>query len=90
MPTKLFEYLGAGLPVIISDTLRCSQIVKEHNCGVVVNPEDPDAIARAITLIVENPQIARAMGERGRLIVAERYQWTSEANKLRQLYAEIA
>ncbi|HET7813799.1 MAG TPA: glycosyltransferase family 4 protein [Candidatus Baltobacteraceae bacterium] len=90
MPTKLFEYLGAGLPVVISDTLRCSQIVRDYDCGIVVKPSDIDGIARAITFLVENPAIAQAMGERGRRIVTERYQWTSEANKLKQLYAEIA
>ncbi len=90
MPTKLFEYLGAGLPVIISDTMRCSDIVRDFECGIVVKPHDVDAIARAITFLVENPVAAQAMGERGRRIVVERYQWNSEAKKLKQLYAEIA
>ena len=90
MPTKLFEYLGAGLPVIISDTLQCSSIIRENRCGVVVDPADRDAIARAITWIVENPETAQAMGERGRRLVRERYLWSSEANKLTRLYAEIA
>ena len=90
MPTKLFEYLGAGLPVIISDTMQCSSIVRQHECGIVVKPTDIEGIARAITFLVENPSAAKAMGERGRRIVLERYQWSSEADKLRKLYAEIA
>ena len=90
MPTKLFEYLGAGLPVIISDTLQCSSIVRENRCGIVVNPTDADAIARAITFLVENPSTAQTMGERGRQLVREHYQWSSEASKLTRLYAEIA
>ncbi|MFN2448966.1 MAG: glycosyltransferase family 4 protein [Candidatus Baltobacteraceae bacterium] len=90
MPTKLFEYLGAGLPVVISDTMRCSDIVRDHECGIVVKPNDVDAIARAMTFLVENPVAAQAMGERGRRVVMERYQWSSEASKLKQLYADIA
>ena len=90
LPTKLFEYLGAGLPVIISDTLRCSDLVREHDCGIVVNHADPDAIARAMAFLIDNPASAQAMGERGRRLVTERYQWKSEANKLTKLYAEIA
>ncbi|HZT12886.1 MAG TPA: glycosyltransferase, partial [Candidatus Baltobacteraceae bacterium] len=90
MPTKLFEYLGAGLPVVISDTMRCSAIVRENHCGIVVNPRDVGAIARAVSYLVENPAVAQAMGERGRAIVEEQYQWTSEAQKLMKLYAEIA
>ena len=90
MPTKLFEYLGGGLPVIISDTLQCSSLVRDNECGLVVNPSDPHALARAISFIIDNPRIAQEMGERGRRLVAERYQWTTEANKLTNLYAEIA
>lgn len=90
MPTKLFEYLGAGLPVVISDTMRCSSIVRDNDCGIVVKPDDIDGIARAISFLIENPSAAQSMGERGRRIVREQYQWTSEAEKLTRLYAEIA
>lgn len=90
LPTKLFEYLGSGLPVIISDTLQCSTLVREHDCGLVVNPADTSAVARAISFLIENPGAAQDMGERGRRLVTERYQWTSEATKLTKLYAEIA
>lgn len=90
LPTKLFEYLGAGLPVIISDTLQCSDIVRDHECGIVVDPSDADAVARAMAYLIDNPAAARVMGERGRRLVTDRYQWNSEARKLTRLYAEIA
>jgi glycosyltransferase involved in cell wall biosynthesis len=90
IPTKLFEYLGSGLPVIISKTQRFSALVREHDCGIVVDALDVTAIAHAIMFLIDNPDVAQAMGERGRRLVTERYQWTSEANKLTTLYAEIA
>lgn len=90
MPTKLYEYMAAGLPVIISNTLQCSEMVRTSACGIAVDPCDVDAIARAITFIIDHPAEAQAMGERGRTLVNERYQWKIEANKLTQLYATIA
>lgn len=90
VPNKLFEYLGAGLPVIISNTMQCCSIVQEHDCGIVVSPDDIEQIAKAIAFLVNHPAAAQAMGERGRTLVRERFQWTSEATKLTQLYAEIA
>ena len=90
LPNKLFEYLGAGLPVIISRTLRASAIVEEHGCGLVVDPDDPGAIAVAIARLIDDPEEAQRMGERGSALVKEQYQWTSEAQKLTRLYAEIA
>ncbi len=89
MPTKLFEYMAAGLPVVISDSLRWSAIVREFDCGLVVDPFDCNGIARAIVQIVMDPKRAQAMGERGRTLVNERYQWKSEAKKLQQLYATL-
>ncbi|MBV9269723.1 MAG: glycosyltransferase, partial [Candidatus Eremiobacteraeota bacterium] len=90
LPTKLYEYMGAGLPVIVSEFLQCSELVRQYNCGIVVDPSDADAVARAMTYLIENPAEAQAMGERGRTLVNERYQWKSEANKLTSLYAAIA
>lgn len=90
LPVKLFEYMAAGLPVIISASIRSSEIVRQADCGVVVDPLDTEALARAITFLLENPEIAQAMGERGRRLVLERFQWTNEARKLTDLYRAIA
>ena len=90
VPNKLFEYLGAGLPVIVADTMQCREIVEEGACGLVVDPTDVSAIAKAITWMIEHPDLAHDMGERGRHLVLERYQWSSEAKKLTSLYSRIA
>jgi glycosyltransferase involved in cell wall biosynthesis len=89
MPTKLFEYMAAGLPVIISSSLRCSSVLAEAECGVIVDPFDQGAIARAITHLVTHPAMAQSMGERARRLIDERFQWATEADKLTNLYAEI-
>lgn len=90
LPTKLFEYMGAGLPVVVNGSMRCSDLVRQYDCGIVVKPGDVDAAARAISFLIDNPGVAQAMGERGRRLVMENYQWKTEASKLTQLYAEIA
>jgi glycosyltransferase involved in cell wall biosynthesis len=90
MPTKLFEYMAAGLPVVISSSLKWSAIVADGECGLVVDPMDCDAIARAVSFLIENPSAARSMGERGRRLVMERYEWSTEGAKLTNLYRQIA
>lgn len=89
LPTKLFEYMGAGLPVIASRFLECRAIVEEFECGLLVDPEDPEDVARAMLRIYADPEAARAMGERGRDAVQRQYQWRTEARSLVGLYAEI-
>jgi glycosyltransferase involved in cell wall biosynthesis len=88
-PTKLFEYMAAGLPVIASDFPRWREIVEGSACGLCVDPEDPVAVADAIRWIVDHPQAARKMGENGRRAALTTYTWTTEAAKLTSLYASL-
>jgi glycosyltransferase involved in cell wall biosynthesis len=90
MPTKLFEYMAAGLPAIVSQTLTvCREIVETHGCGIVVDPTDCDAIAAAMCRLFSNPDEAAALGRRGRQAVGGRYEWASEAANLIGLYRKL-
>lgn len=87
-PVKLFEYMAAGLPVIVSDFPFWRQILKEIRCGIFVDPLDPIAIAEAIRWIFEHPEEAQKMGSRGQQAVLSKYNWHSEARKLLSFYAK--
>jgi hypothetical protein len=85
-PVKMFEYMAAGLPVIASDFSLWRQIVEGAGCGLLADPKDPAAIAKAMQWILDNPREAEAMGRRGRAAVEEKYNWECEAKKLIALY----
>ena len=87
--TKLFEYMAAGLPVIASDFPGWRALVEEHGCGICVDPLDPAAIAGAIGWVMDNPEDAERMGQRGREAVLRHYTWAPEARKLLDLYASL-
>ena len=88
-PTKLFEYMAAGVPVISSDFPVWRAFVEEAECGLVVDPLDVDAIAGAIQWLLDHPAEAEAMGERGRQAVRERYAWRGEAEQLLECYRRL-
>jgi glycosyltransferase involved in cell wall biosynthesis len=88
-PNKMFEYMSAGLPLIASDFPLWREIVEGNDCGVCVDPADPAAIAEAIDRLVENPDLARRMGENGQRAVHERYNWAIEEKKLLALYDTV-
>jgi glycosyltransferase involved in cell wall biosynthesis len=88
-PTKLFEYMSAGLPVIASNFPLWRDIVERNRCGICVDPTSASAVAEAIRWIVANPDEARKMGENGRRAVQTQYNWESEAAKLTQLYQAL-
>jgi glycosyltransferase involved in cell wall biosynthesis len=89
LPTKLFEYMAAGLPVIASNFSLWKEIVEGSNCGICVNPLEPKEIARAVEYLMANPEEAKKMGENGRKAVLEKYNWENEAKKLKVLYRKI-
>jgi glycosyltransferase involved in cell wall biosynthesis len=88
-PNKMFEYMSAGIPVIASDFPLWREIIGGNNCGLLVDPLDPAAIAKAIDYLVENPREAQRMGENGRKAVEVRYNWESEEKKLFKFYDKI-
>ena len=88
-PTKLFEYMALGLPVVVSDFPLWRQVVSDARCGLLVDPTDVAAIAAALRWLREHPDEATAMGLRGREAVLARYSWDAEFEKLKDLYARL-
>ncbi|MCG3202986.1 MAG: hypothetical protein NFCOHLIN_02873 [Gammaproteobacteria bacterium] len=85
-PIKLYEYMAAGLPVIASDFPLWQEIVGRNGAGLLIDPMDPGAIARAIEWVLDHPEQAAAMGSKGRSAVIERLNWSEEEKKLLAMY----
>ena len=88
-PTKVYEYIAAGVPVIASDFPLWRAIVEDNRCGICVDPTDPRAVAGAIRWILGHREEAEAMGRNGRRAVERQYTWAPEAGKLLSLYEDI-
>ncbi|MFN3301251.1 MAG: glycosyltransferase family 4 protein [Sediminibacterium sp.] len=88
-PTKLFEYMSAGLPVITSNFPMWKEIIQSYHCGLCVNPLNPKEIAEAIQYLREHQKEARKMGENGRKVVLEKYNWEKESEKLLKIYRDL-
>ena len=89
LPNKLFQYMVAGIPVVASDLPQVREVVEASGAGVVVDTSRPAAVADAIKSLLADPAAARAMGQRGRSAVVERYHWGVSASVLREVYATI-
>ncbi len=89
LPIKMFEYMSAKIPVIASNFPLWKEIVEGAECGICVDPLNPEEIAEAIQFIVEHSAEAEQMGKNGRKAVEERYNWCMEEKKLLLLYEEI-
>lgn len=86
LPTKMFEYMQAGLPVIVNDIPILRKIIDKYNCGICVKPMSVDEISNAINWVLLNPKEASEMGARGKHAVNTEYNWGIERDKLLEFY----
>jgi glycosyltransferase involved in cell wall biosynthesis len=89
LPNKLFEYMLAGIPVIISDLPEIAEVVREYDTGITVDPEDEDAIARAIRQMAEDDDLRRHYAQSA-LRAALVLNWEQEKARLSEVYRQIA
>ncbi len=81
LPNKLFEYLMAGLPVVISPLPQMVEIVNKYNVGVIIDSFDPDAIANAIERLLKD-SVRMQLFRENALDAAKELNWENEFNKL--------
>ena len=89
LPNKLFEYMSAGIPVIASDFPMWKNLIKESDCGILVDPSNSKEIFEAIKWILENPKESKEMGIRGKNAIENKYNWEIEKINLLKTYKEI-
>lgn len=85
-PTKLFEYMCAGLPIIASNFPHWKDLTANYDNVVFVDPLNAQEISNAINNLLNDPKQCRAMGERGRQAIKEKYHWGTEEKKLVDFY----
>jgi len=89
-PTKLFDAMGAGVPVVASDLPGMAPIVRDTGCGIVCDPTNPADIARAIRQVVDaRPERRAAL--RAACLAAARgpYAWERQVEALLDVYADL-
>jgi glycosyltransferase involved in cell wall biosynthesis len=89
LPTKLFEYMSAGIAVVASDFPLWREIVTATGCGLCVDPTDPAAIAMAVDRLAGAAQFGAECGRNGARAVAGEFNWSAQAHKLLTLYGQL-
>jgi len=88
-PLKLFETLACGVPVIVTDLPGQADLIRDHDCGIVIPPEDPQALAEAVRALAKDPEGTRAMGRRGMLAIHRDHSWDRRAADVHSLLSRV-
>lgn len=87
MPHKLFDYMRECKPVVAPDfSLEVARIVREADCGILVDVTRPEAIAEAILRLLQDAAEADRLGRNGRRIVETKYNWQEEEKRLLHIF----
>jgi glycosyltransferase involved in cell wall biosynthesis len=89
-PTRLFDALGAGVPVVASDLPGMGAIVRETGAGVLCDPTDPASIAEALRAVLDAP-LERRQALREAALAAGRgpYAWERQVERLLGVYRDL-
>jgi glycosyltransferase involved in cell wall biosynthesis len=89
LPNKLFEYLQAGIPIVVSDLPERARLAQEYRIGEIVNPGDPRSIADGLRRLLHDPErYAQARANVSR--AAALFNWEQESRKLVEVYSRFA
>lgn len=82
LPNKLFDYLAAGLPVVVSDLPEMRRLVIHYGVGMTCDPDNPISIAQAIDqVIIRKPEFAA-----NALAASRELNWQAEKGRLLDVY----
>ncbi len=85
LPNKLFDYIHARIPVLVSDLPEVAGIVKEYKVGSVLKKHDPLYIAKQINYLFDNAGELASYKENTKF-ASSRLCWENESNVLKKVY----
>jgi len=89
VPSKLFEVLAAGRPVIGAVRGEAREILERSGGAVLVEPERGDQLAEAVERLRHDPELRAELGRRGRAFAEQQYDRTALASRYLDLLHEV-
>ena len=84
------EASASGLPVIATRVGGIPEIVVDGETGILVPPDDADALALALARVIADPGLRARLGVAGRRLVVAEYRWDECVDRMEAVYAEVA
>jgi glycosyltransferase involved in cell wall biosynthesis len=83
------EAMACSIPVVVTDITGVAEDVASKGAGIAVSPGDVQQLAKAITAILSDEQMASKMGSVGRSLIEEKYSWKKVAAQVERIYLEV-
>jgi len=80
------EAMAAGIPVVTSNRCGMPYMVRDGESGFLVDPNNPNDIARRLGQLFKDDELRRTMGAKGREIALDRFHPDKVATRTREVY----
>lgn len=81
-PTKLFEYMAMGRPIVASALGQIAEVIEHGRTGWLVPPGDAEALARAIESMARDAELRSRLGQAARREAELRYTWDAHVRRI--------
>ncbi len=88
-PNKVFDYMAAGLPVLLVIDGVIREVVEAAGCGIFVPPGDAQALAEAALKLAADSELRRRMGDRGRAYLEAHFDRRRLGEQFREIVEEL-
>ncbi len=89
LSTKMFEYMAAGLPILVSDLPANRKLLDRAVAGLYIDPSDVSLIQDVLTKLLSEPDKLAQMGAEGKRLVTQELSWESEKKRYLKLFQEL-
>jgi len=87
-PLKIYEYGACGKP-IVSSRIPNLEFIEQNKAGLLVEPEKPEKLAKAIIKLLKDERLRRELGENGRKYVTKNHSWEAVARKVAEVCKSV-
>jgi len=88
LPNKVFDYIQANTPLLVSNRKEVAQLVTENKIGVVVDNFDPEELAEAVNKLFSD-QSQYQIWKENLVIAAKKFNWETESEKLKVIFENL-
>jgi glycosyltransferase involved in cell wall biosynthesis len=83
-PLKLFEYMAAARPMLVSDLPVVREVLQDGKSALMCTPDDVESFAKALRLLAADPDLRGRLGRAARRKLEEEYTWDIRARRVLQ------
>ncbi|MBW2020359.1 MAG: glycosyltransferase family 4 protein [Deltaproteobacteria bacterium] len=89
VPQAVLQYLAMKKPVVATNAGSISEVIKPEETGLLVEPNNAEAVARGILRLLKDEKLSRILGENGRSVVEKYYDYENMLDRTIELYRSI-